>query len=64
MHSMTHQKMTHQKMTHQKMTHQKVRNILNQNDFKNKEELLAITERWVNRDFNKIVEEHNYFWKL
>ena len=43
---------------------EKVRNILNGNNFKNKEELLAITERWANRDFSKIVEEHNYFIKL
>ena len=35
---------------------EKVRNILNGNNFKNKEELLAITERWANRDFSKIVE--------
>ena len=43
---------------------EKVRNILNGNNFKNKEELLAITERWANRDFSKILEEHNYFIKL
>ncbi|EJS73968.1 PRK06770 family protein [Bacillus cereus] len=68
MHSMTHQKVKANDgrgaTPMSKKNAEKVRNILNENDFKNKEELLAITERWVNRDFSKIVEEHNYFWEL
>lgn len=43
---------------------EKVRNILNGNNFKNKEELLVIIERWVNRDFSEILEEYNYFIKF
>lgn len=35
-----------------------VRNILNGSTFETKEELLAIAERWINKD------DHNYFWKL
>ncbi|MDA1870395.1 PRK06770 family protein [Bacillus cereus] len=68
MHSMTHQKVKACEgkgatpMT--KKNAEKVRNILNGNNFKNKEELLAITERWANRDFSEILEEHNYFIKL
>ncbi|MGE7868513.1 PRK06770 family protein [Bacillus paramycoides] len=68
MHSMTHQKVKvndgRGAAPMSKKNAEKVRSILKQNDFKNKEELLAITERWVNRDFSKIVEEHNYFWEL
>ncbi|EOQ01937.1 MULTISPECIES: PRK06770 family protein [Bacillus cereus group] len=68
MHSMTHQKVKACEgkgaTPMSKKNAEKVRNILNGNNFKNKEELLAITERWANRDFSKIVEEHNYFIKL
>ncbi|EEL25525.1 hypothetical protein bcere0018_54690 [Bacillus cereus Rock1-15] len=68
MHSMTHQKVKACEgkgaIPMSKKNAEKVRNILNGNNFKNKEELLAITERWANRDFSKILEEHNYFIKL
>ncbi len=68
MHSMTHQKVKACEgkgaIPMSKKNAEKVRNILNGNDFKNKEELVAITERWANRDFSKILEEHNYFIKL
>lgn len=43
---------------------ERVRDILNHSNFEKKEELLAIAERWVNRDFSRIVDDHNYFWEL
>ncbi|PEC16088.1 PRK06770 family protein [Bacillus thuringiensis] len=58
MHSMTHQKVKACEgkgaTPMSKKNAEKVRNILNGNNFKNKEELLAITERWANRDFIKL----------
>lgn len=66
MHHMTHQKIVATQkwgtIPMSKKNAEKVRDILKNSDFEKKEELLAIAERWVNRDFSKIVEDHNYFW--
>lgn len=68
MHHMTHQKIVATQkwgtIPMSKKNAEKIRDILNNSNFEKKEELLAITERWVNRDFSKIVEDHNYFWEL
>ncbi|OWW11574.1 hypothetical protein BUE63_04095 [Bacillus sp. MB353a] len=66
MHHMTHQKVVATQkwgtIPMSKKNAEKIREILNNSNFEKKEELLAIAERWVNRDFSKIVEDHNYFW--
>ncbi|HDR7737953.1 TPA: PRK06770 family protein [Bacillus thuringiensis] len=66
MHHMTHQKIVATQkwgtIPMSKKNAEKVRDILKNSNFEKKEELLAIAERWVNRDFSKIVEDHNYFW--
>lgn len=66
MHHMTHQKIVAEQkwgtIPMSKKNAEKVRDILKNSNFEKKEELLAIAERWVNRDFSKIVEDHNYFW--
>ncbi|PEY23099.1 hypothetical protein CN340_19760 [Bacillus anthracis] len=66
MHHMTHQKIVAAQkwgsIPMSKKNAEKVRDLLKNSDFEQKEELLAIAERWVNRDFSIIVEDHNYFW--
>ncbi|PGD07606.1 hypothetical protein COM34_14700 [Bacillus wiedmannii] len=66
MHHMTHQKVVATQkwgtIPMSKKNAEKIREILNNSNFEKKEKLLAIAERWVNRDFSKIVEDHNYFW--
>ncbi|MFJ6032522.1 PRK06770 family protein [Bacillus toyonensis] len=66
MHHMTHQKVVATQkwgtIPMSKENTEKIRDILNNSNFEKKEELLAIAERWINRDFSKIVEDHNYFW--
>lgn len=68
MHSMTHQKVIAEQkwgaIPMSKENAEKVRSILNESNFETKEELLAIAERWINKDFSKVVDDHNYFWKL
>ncbi|MDE7573788.1 PRK06770 family protein [Bacillus tropicus] len=66
MHHMTHQKVVATQkwgtIPMSKKNAEKIRDIIKDGNFEKKEELLAITERWINRDFSKIVEDHNYFW--
>ncbi|GGE64132.1 DUF6241 domain-containing protein [Priestia taiwanensis] len=68
MHKMTHQKVkADQKwgaipMSVENAT--KVRDAIKASDFKNKVALLEIAERWVQRDFSKVDQDHNYFWKI
>ncbi|AJG91428.1 PRK06770 family protein (plasmid) [Bacillus tropicus] len=66
MHHMTHQKLVATQkggtIPMSKKNAEKIRDIIKDGNFEKKEELLAITERWINRDFSKIVEDHNYFW--
>ncbi|MGH0564438.1 PRK06770 family protein [Bacillus cereus] len=66
MHHMTHQKVVATQkwgtIPMSKENAEKIRDIINNSNFEKKEELLAIAERWINRDFSKIVEDHNYFW--
>lgn len=66
MHSMTHQKVVAEQkwgaIPMSKKNAETVKNIVSQSNFEKKEELLAIAERWVNRDFSKIIDDHNYFW--
>ncbi|MGE7885042.1 PRK06770 family protein [Bacillus sp. NPDC094077] len=66
MHQMTHQKVVAQQkrgsipMT--KKNAETLKTIISKSNFEKKEELLATAERWANKDFSKIVEEHNFFW--
>ncbi|WP_241484286.1 DUF6241 domain-containing protein [Bacillus clarus] len=64
MHSMTHQKVkAAQKfgaIPMAKKNAEKIRDIINYNDFEKKAELLVIAGRWIDRDFSKIIDDHNY----
>ncbi|MDM5153325.1 DUF6241 domain-containing protein [Bacillus sp. DX1.1] len=66
MHKMTHQKVRAQeKWGAIPMTKQGtdlIYNIVAQSSFKEKDRLLQIAERWKNRDFSQISDDHNFFW--
>lgn len=68
MHNMTYQKVRAEKkwgaVPMSKANAEAIKGIIEQSNYERKEELLAIAERWVNRDFSQIAEDHNYFWGL
>ncbi|CAG9620432.1 DUF6241 domain-containing protein [Sutcliffiella rhizosphaerae] len=68
MHLMTHQKVrAEQKWGAIPMTEDTVRQVhevVANSSFVNKNRMLQIAERWKTGNFSKIVEDHNYFWRL
>ncbi|MFY4776246.1 DUF6241 domain-containing protein [Metabacillus sp. RGM 3146] len=68
MHKMTHQKVKADPkwgaIVMKKDTISKIYEILKNSEFKDKKNLLAIAERWKSGNFQNVVEDHNYFWKL
>jgi Family of unknown function (DUF6241) len=68
MHKMTHQKVKADEkwgavpMSIESAT--KMRDVIKESDFPHKDGLLEIAERWIQRDFSKVAEDHNYFWKI
>ncbi len=67
MHHMTHQKVkAHKKWVSKPMipdTIEQVYTIISQSNFKRKDELLEIAERWRDGDFSRADKDHNYFWE-
>ncbi|HDR4896058.1 hypothetical protein CN961_02035 [Bacillus thuringiensis] len=65
MHHMTHQKVVAERKSGSipmiQNNAKKLKEIINKSSFAKKNELLAIADRWVKKDFSKIVEDHNYF---
>ncbi|PEB74985.1 hypothetical protein COM89_15135 [Bacillus thuringiensis] len=65
MHQMTHQKVVAERKSGSipmvQNNAKKLKEIINKSSFAKKNELLAIADRWVKKDFSKIVENHNYF---
>lgn len=68
MHKMTHQKVvSSKKWGAVEMTSARVNQlyiIVENSDFENKEGLLYILQKWQNKDFNLVDDDHNYLWKL
>lgn len=68
MHEMTHQKVkADQKWGAVPLTAntaEAVYTIVENSDFKHKDDLLKIASRWKKADFSEIVSDHNYFWGL
>ncbi|EEM82043.1 TPA: PRK06770 family protein [Bacillus cereus] len=64
MHRMTHQKVVAGRKSGSipiiQNNAKKLKEIINKNSFAKKNELLAIANRWVQKDFSKIVEDHSY----
>ncbi|MBS9804297.1 PRK06770 family protein [Bacillus cereus] len=65
MHHMTHQKVVAERKSGSipmiQNNAKKLKEIINKSSFAKKNELLAIANRWAQKDFSKIVEDHNYF---
>lgn len=68
MHEMSHQKVKAKEkwgaIPLTQNTANAVYDIVNNSDFKHKDQLLEIAGRWKNGDFSSIVQDHNYFWEL
>jgi len=68
MHDMTHQKVQAEfKEGAIEMTPAHVNTvyrIVNKSTFTHREELLAILSKWKQKEFNEIVEDHNFLWKI
>ncbi|QWG92777.1 DUF6241 domain-containing protein [Bacillus mycoides] len=68
MHEMTHQKVQAENKTGAiEMTPNHINtiySIVKESNFKNKDKLLEILTRWKKKDFNQIVDDHNYFWSM
>ncbi|OCA87454.1 DUF6241 domain-containing protein [Pseudobacillus wudalianchiensis] len=68
MHKMTHQKViARDKWGAIEMTPEnidKVYEVIKPSKFKDKEDLLLITEKWKQGDFSEVDKDHNFFWKL
>ncbi|KMY53120.1 hypothetical protein AC623_03265 [Bacillus sp. FJAT-27231] len=68
MHKMTHQKViARDKWGAIEMTPaniDKVYEVIKPSKFKDKEDLLLITEKWKQGDFSEVDKDHNFFWKL
>ncbi|MGG0731004.1 DUF6241 domain-containing protein [Bacillus paramycoides] len=68
MHEMTHQKVQAENKTGAIETTPNhintIYSIIEESDFKNKDKLLEILTRWKKKNFNNIVNDHNYFWSL
>ena len=65
MHRMTHQKVVAERKSGSipmiQNNAKKLKEIINKSSFSKKNELLAIANRWAQKDFSKIIEDHNYF---
>lgn len=68
MHEMTHQKVVADAkwgaIPLTKDNAEKVYNIIDNSNFKYKDQLLDIAYRWKDGDFSTILGDHNYFWEL
>lgn len=68
MHKMTHQKVvSSKKWGAVEMTSARVNQlyiIVENSDFENKEGLLYILQKWQDKDFSLVDDDHNYLWKL
>lgn len=68
MHKMTHQKVvSSKKWGAVEMTSARVNQlyiIVVNSDFENKEGLLYILQKWQDKDFSLVDDDHNYLWKL
>ncbi|RFT61741.1 hypothetical protein D0U04_29915 [Bacillus clarus] len=68
MHEMTHQKVQAENKTGAiEMNPEHINTIYRitkESNFTNKDKLLEILTRWKKKDFNQIVNDHNYFWSV
>ena len=68
MHEMTHQKVQAGEKEGSILMNEKnvskLIAILEQSNFKNKDGMMEIASKWKDKNFDKIDEDHNYFWKL
>lgn len=68
MHEMTHQKVQAENKTGAiEMTQNHINtiySIVKQSNFKDKDKLVEILTHWKKKDFNQIVDDHNYFWSM